>query len=84
MGLLCSILGILIVRSMAGKNPAEALRFGTIGSAILYIAAAFGLAGMLGLSPAGMREQIRKVKALTDKPYGVDLLLPQVSPHSLN
>lgn len=50
-GLLCSILGILIVRSMAGKNPAEALRFGTIGSAILYIAAAFGLAGMLGLSP---------------------------------
>ena len=50
-GLLCSILGILIVRSMAGKNPAEALRFGTIGSAILYIAAAFGLASMLGLSP---------------------------------
>ena len=50
-GLLCSVLGILIVRSMAGKNPAEALRFGTIGSAILFIAAAFGLASMLGLSP---------------------------------
>ena len=31
-----------------------------------------------------MREQIRKVKAITDKPYGVDLLLPQVIPHSLN
>jgi len=50
-GLLCSVLGILIVRSMAGKNPAEALRFGTIGSAVLYIGAAFGLASMLGLSP---------------------------------
>ena len=49
-GLLCSLLGILIVKSMAGKNPAEALRFGTIGSAVLYIGAAFGLASMLGLS----------------------------------
>jgi K(+)-stimulated pyrophosphate-energized sodium pump len=51
-GLFCSILGILIVRSMAGKNPAEALRFGTIGAAVLFIAASFGLAGMLGLSTA--------------------------------
>ncbi|MAF22019.1 MAG: sodium-translocating pyrophosphatase [Roseibacillus sp.] len=50
-GLLCSLLGILIVKSLAGKNPAEALRFGTIGSAVLYIGAAFGLASMLGLSP---------------------------------
>ena len=50
-GLLCSLLGILIVKSLAGKNPAEALRFGTIGSAVLYIGAAFGLASMLGLGP---------------------------------
>ena len=50
-GLLCSLLGILIVKSLAGKNPAEALRFGTIGSAVLYIGAAFGLSSMLGLSP---------------------------------
>ncbi|MBB22995.1 MAG: sodium-translocating pyrophosphatase [Roseibacillus sp.] len=50
-GLLCSLLGILVVKSLAGKNPAEALRFGTIGSAVLYIGAAFGLASMLGLSP---------------------------------
>jgi NAD(P)H-dependent flavin oxidoreductase YrpB (nitropropane dioxygenase family) len=33
---------------------------------------------MIGLSPEGMRDQIKKVKALTNKPYGVDLLLPQV------
>ena len=50
-GLLCSLLGILIVKSLAGKNPAEALRFGTIGSAVLYIGAAFGLSSMLGLNP---------------------------------
>ena len=47
-------------------------------------AGGIGTLGMIGLSPAGMREQIRKVKAITDKPYGVDLLLPQVIPHSLN
>ena len=41
-------------------------------------AGGIGTLGMIGLSPAGMREQIRKVKAITDKPYGVDLLLPQV------
>jgi K(+)-stimulated pyrophosphate-energized sodium pump len=49
-GLVCSILGILIVRLMAGKHPAEALRFGTIGAAVLFIGAAFGLAKYLGLS----------------------------------
>ena len=48
-GLLCSVLGILIVRIMAGNEPAKALRFGTIGSAVLYILAAFGLCSLLGL-----------------------------------
>ncbi|NNM31353.1 MAG: sodium-translocating pyrophosphatase, partial [Akkermansiaceae bacterium] len=51
-GLLCSLLGILLVRLMAGKNPAEALRFGTIGAAVLFIGAAFGLASFSGLSTA--------------------------------
>ena len=51
-GIACSLLGILIVRLMAGKHPAEALRFGTIGSAVLFIGAAFGLASLLGLSKA--------------------------------
>jgi K(+)-stimulated pyrophosphate-energized sodium pump len=49
-GLLCSVLGVLIVRLMAGKHPAAALRFGTIGAAVLYIGAAFGLCNFLGLS----------------------------------
>ncbi|MDE0595350.1 MAG: sodium-translocating pyrophosphatase [Roseibacillus sp.] len=49
-GLLCSVLGILLVRVLANKNPAEALRFGTIGAAILFIGASFGLANMLGFT----------------------------------
>ena len=51
-GLACSILGILIVRLMAGKNPAEALRFGTIGAAVIFIGAAFGIGKLLGFNPA--------------------------------
>jgi len=50
LGLVCSILGILIVRIMSNKEPAGALRFGTIGSAALYIVASFGLAHMVGLN----------------------------------
>ncbi|MEC8942031.1 MAG: sodium/proton-translocating pyrophosphatase, partial [Verrucomicrobiota bacterium] len=51
-GLACSILGILIVRLMAGKNPAEALRFGTIGAAVIFIGASFGIGKLLGFNPA--------------------------------
>src|SRR5205814_9849452 len=34
----------------------------------------FGTLGMAGRSQAEIREEIRKVRALTDKPFGVDLL----------
>ncbi len=51
-GLVCSILGILIVRLMASKNPAEALRFGTIGAAVIFIGASFGIGKLLGFNPA--------------------------------
>ena len=49
-GLLCSILGILLVRIMSAKDPASALRFGTMGSAGIYIVAAFIVCSVLGLS----------------------------------
>ncbi|MBK1791839.1 sodium-translocating pyrophosphatase [Persicirhabdus sediminis] len=49
-GIVCSILGILLVNMMAAKEPAKALRYGTMGSAILYIIAAFGVCSMLSLS----------------------------------
>jgi len=38
-GLICSILGILLVRTLSDKDPAKALRYGTIGSAFLFIVA---------------------------------------------
>jgi K(+)-stimulated pyrophosphate-energized sodium pump len=40
-GLLCSILGIFIVKLFAFKDPAQALRFGTIGATLLLMAAAY-------------------------------------------
>jgi K(+)-stimulated pyrophosphate-energized sodium pump len=40
-GLVCSLIGILSVRLFSGQSPAVALRFGTIGSAVLFIAVAY-------------------------------------------
>lgn len=43
-GLICSILGILLVKASSGRAPAAALRMGTLGSAALFIlAAAFAI-----------------------------------------
>jgi K(+)-stimulated pyrophosphate-energized sodium pump len=49
-GLLCSVLGILLVKMMSAKNPASALRIGTIGAAIIFIVATFGYTHSQGLS----------------------------------
>ena len=51
-GLLCSVLGILLVKAMSSREPAGALRVGTIGSAILFIMSSFVTAKYLGLSSA--------------------------------
>jgi len=48
-GLICSVLGIVLVKLMSGKAPDLALRIGTIGSALLFIAAAFVLIAQLGV-----------------------------------
>ncbi len=42
-GLVCSLIGILLVKLVSSMDPARALRVGTFGSAILFIIAAFGL-----------------------------------------
>ncbi len=53
------------------------------GVAMADLVAAVSNAGGLGvigaalLTPAALREEVRKVKDLTDKPFGVDLLLAQ-------
>ena len=49
-GLVCSLLGILSVRMFADKSPDVALRFGTIGSAVIFIAAAYLVITSMGAS----------------------------------
>ena len=49
MGLLCSIGGILLVKTMSGSSPEKALRAGTIGSTIIFIAAAYFVITGLGV-----------------------------------
>eukprot|EP01035_Chromulina_nebulosa_P037493 gene37493-50603_t len=44
-------------------------------------AGGYGVLGMAGTQPDFIREQMRKVRTLTDKPFGVDLLA--ASPESL-
>ncbi|MDX8376598.1 MAG: sodium-translocating pyrophosphatase [Mariprofundales bacterium] len=50
LGLICSALGIGLVRIYSHKNAQNALRIGTIGSAILFMIAALILIKMTGLS----------------------------------
>ncbi len=51
-GMICSILGILLVRMFSSKKPDVALRMGTIGSTILFIGAAGLLLNSIGVSSA--------------------------------
>ena len=57
LGLICSLAGILSVRLFANKSPDVALRFGTIGSAILFIVLAYFLVANAGVS-AGMWQAV--------------------------
>jgi K(+)-stimulated pyrophosphate-energized sodium pump len=50
LGLVCSIGGIMIVKVNSSKSPEKALRMGTMGSSVLFIALAYFLILMLGLS----------------------------------
>ena len=49
-GLICSLLGILSVRMFANRSPDVALRFGTIGSAVIFIVAAYFVITGMGAS----------------------------------
>lgn len=48
-GLLCSLVGIALVRMASGREPARALRTGTVGAAILFVALAAGVIIGLGV-----------------------------------
>ena len=48
-GLLCSVAGILLVKMMSSSKPEVALRAGTMGAAVIFIAAAYFVIGYLGV-----------------------------------
>ena len=76
---LCDMLGIEYPVISAGMGPVGG---GSAPAAVAELAAAVSNAGGLGViggagfSPEKLREEINKVRALTNKPFGVDLLLP--------
>ncbi len=49
-GLICSVLGILIVRFMSAKSPEVALRMGTIGATLIFMLASYLLIMKMGIS----------------------------------
>ena len=49
-GLICSIIGIGIVRSRSSSEPALALRIGMIATPVIFIAVAYFLIGQMGIS----------------------------------
>lgn len=51
LGLLCSIMGIALVRMFVNHSPEVALRIGTIGSSVIFIIAAWFLVDALGVAP---------------------------------
>jgi enoyl-[acyl-carrier protein] reductase II len=70
---ICDLLGIehpILLAGMGGVSYAEVC-------AAVSNAGGFGSLGMAGTSPRFIREQMQRVKDLTDKPFGVDLLAAQ-------
>lgn len=77
---ICEELGIeypIFCAGMGGVAMAELV-------AAVSNAGGMGVLGATRLSPAGLRSEIRKIRALTDKPFGVDLLMPLGLPSDLS
>lgn len=74
---LCDLLGVkhpIMLAGMGGVSYAEL-------AAAVTNAGGYGVLGMAGRSPEFIRDEMRKVRSLTDGPFGVDLLA--ASPESL-
>jgi enoyl-[acyl-carrier protein] reductase II len=67
---ICERLGIDAPIFLAGMGG---VAFAQVCAAVSE-AGGFGTLGMAGVSPAGIREQMRAVRARTGRPFGVDLL----------
>ncbi len=66
----CGLLGIEYPIMLAGMGG---ISFAELCAAVSN-AGGFGTLGMAGRSPEEIRSEMRKVRKLTDKPFGVDLL----------
>jgi enoyl-[acyl-carrier protein] reductase II len=67
---LCDLLGVehpILLAGMGGVSYAEL-------AAAVSNAGGYGVLGMAGTSTGFIEDQMKKVRALTDKPFGVDLL----------
>ncbi len=69
---LCEILGIEVPVINAGMAEAASVDL----TVAVSNAGGLGVLGATMDSPEELREKIRAVRSLTDKPFGVDLLLP--------
>lgn len=68
----CDILGIKFPILLAGMGGASVPRL----AAAVSNAGGLGVLGAAACSPDQLREWIRETRSLTDKPFGVDTLLP--------
>lgn len=77
---LCDLLGIEYPFILAGMGPVAGGIVGPVATAELAAAVSngggLGVLGGSGYGPERLREEINKIRGLTDKPFGVDLLLP--------
>jgi len=77
---ICDTLGIEYPVLLAGMGPTAGGGRGSAATAPLVAAVSnaggLGVLGGAGFGPAPLREEIRKIRELTDKPFGVDLLMP--------
>lgn len=77
---LCDLLGIEYPVILAGMGPVAGGFGGPVATAELAAAVSnaggLGVLGGAGYGPGRLREEINKLRSLTGKPFGVDLLLP--------
>ena len=77
---LCDMLGIEYPVILAGMGPVAGGLTGPVATANLVAAVSnaggLGVIGGAGFTADRLREEINKVRSMTQKPFGVDLLLP--------
>ncbi len=77
---LCDLLGIEVPIVQAGMGYVAR---GELAAAVSE-AGGLGMIGAASLNAAGLRDEIRKVKDLTDRPFGVDILFATVGRPALD